>query len=126
MGYGEGFVAFAPDGRTWASSTVNGALALWDTAGNRPPSTISPTAQELWHLSFSADSTRLLVSGHRAADVVRLLDVRSKRFVLSLSGESDVYWFSRISADNHSVYAVGAKTVLLWRAPSWAEIEAAE
>jgi serine/threonine protein kinase len=122
---GEGYVAFAPDGRTWASSTVNGALALWDTAGSRPPSIIPPTAQELWDLSFSADSTRLLVSGHRAADAVRLLDVRSKRFVLSLSGESDVYWFSRISADNNSVYAVGAKTVLLWRAPSWAEIEPA-
>jgi WD40 repeat protein len=84
------------------------------------------TTQELWDLSFSADGTRLIVSGKRASDVVRLLDLGSRRFVASLSGKPDVYWFSRMSADNSTVYAVGTKTVLLWRAPSWAEIEAAE
>jgi WD40 repeat protein len=122
----EGYVAFSPDGRTWASSTQRGVLALWDAAGKQPRTIIPRTTQELWDLSFSADGTRLLVSGKRASDAVRLLDVTSKRFVATLSGKADVYWFSRMTADNSTVYAVGEKTVLLWRAPSWAEIEAAE
>jgi WD40 repeat protein/predicted Ser/Thr protein kinase len=122
----EGFVAFASDGQTWASTTKNGVLALWDTAGRRPPTFVPQTAQELWNISFSSDCTRLVVSGQRAADVVRLLDLRTKRFVASLSGEADVYWACQMLPDNNTVYAVGLKTVLLWRAPSWAEIEAAE
>lgn len=121
-----GYVAFSPDGRTLASSTQWGAVALWDVAGKRPPNIMPRTTQELWDLSFSADGTRLIVSGKRASDVVRVLDLGSRRFVASLAGETDVYWFSRMSADNSAVYAVGTKNVLLWRAPSWAEIEAAE
>ena len=121
-----GYVAFSPDERTLACSTKWGVLALWDVAGKRPPSIIPRTTQELWDLSFSADGTRLVVSGKRASDPVRLLDVRSKRFVATLSGKADVYWFSRMTTDNSTVYAVGEKTVLLWKAPSWAEIEAAE
>lgn len=122
----EGYVAFSPDGRTIACSTQHGVLALWDAYGQTPPTIIPRTTQELWNLSFSTDGTRLVVSGKRGSDVVRLLDMASKRFVATLSGEADVYWFSRMSADNNTVYAVGEKSVLLWRAPSWAEIEAAE
>lgn len=122
----QGYVAFSPDGRTFASSTTKGVVALWDIAGKTPLSIIPRGTQELWDLSFSADGTRLVVSGKRASDVVRLLDVGSKRFVATLSGKPDVYWYSRMSADNSTVYAVGERSVLLWRAPSWAEIEAAE
>jgi eukaryotic-like serine/threonine-protein kinase len=122
----QGAVAFSPDGRTFACSTQRGAVGLWDAYGQVPPTIIPRTTQELWHLSFSTDGTRLVVSGKRGSDAVRLLDIASKRFVATLSGESDVYWASGISADNSTVYAVGGKAVLLWRAPSWAEIEAAE
>lgn len=122
----QGYVAFSPDGRTIACSTQRGVLALWDTDGQTPATVIPRTTQELWDLSFSTDGTRLVVSGKRGSDAVRLLDMASKRFVATLSGEADVYWFSRMSADNNTVYAVGEKSVLLWRAPSWAEIEAAE
>jgi len=44
----------------------------------------------------------------------------------SLSGAADVYWYSRMSVDSSTVLAVAEKAALLWRAPSWAEIEAAE
>jgi WD40 repeat protein/predicted Ser/Thr protein kinase len=122
----QGYVAFSPDGRTFACSTQRGVVSLWDAYRHTPPILIPRTTQELWDLSFSTDGTRLVVSGKRGSDAVRLLDMASKRFVATLSGEPDVYWFSRMSADNDTVYAVGEKSVLLWRAPSWAEIEAAE
>ena len=48
------------------------------------------------------------------------------RCVAALPGESDTYWNVGMSADNSTVFAVGSERVLLWRAPSWAEIEAAE
>jgi WD40 repeat protein len=121
-----GYVVFSPDGRTFACSTQRGVVGLWDADGQSPPSIIPRTTQELWHLSFSMDGTRLVVSGKRGSDAVRLLDLASKRFVATLSAEPDVYWSSGISGDNNTVYAIGEDSVLLWRAPSWAEIKAEE
>jgi len=76
-----GMIWFAPDGRTWATYTQRGVLCLWDGDGQRTPFIIPRSAQELWHVAFSADGDRLLVSGKRASDVVRLLDLNSKRIV---------------------------------------------
>ena len=121
-----GFVRFSPNGRTWASLTQRGVLCLWDGAEQRPPFVIPRSTQELWCLAFAADGTRLLVSGKRSSDVVRLFDPGNGRCVVALPGESDVYWNVGMSADNSTVFAVGSERVLLWRAPSWAEIEAAE
>jgi WD40 repeat protein len=122
----EGLVVFSPDGQSWVSSTQKGVVALWNTAGDRPPTILPRTTQEIWGLVFMEAGTRLLVTGRRSADVVRLLDMRSKRFVATLSGKPDVYWGARVSGDGSTVYAVGEKTILLWRAPSWADIGAAE
>ena len=121
-----GVVWYSPNGRTWASLTQRGVLCLWEGAEQRPPFVIPRSTQELWNLAFAADGTRLLVSGKRSSDVVRLFDLGNHRCVVALSGESDVYWKVGMSADNSTVFAVGEKRVLLWRAPSWAEIEAAE
>jgi WD40 repeat protein len=121
-----GYVAFSPDGRTFACSTQRGVVGLWDADGQTPPTIIPRTTQELWHLGFSTDGTRLIVSGKRGSDAVRLLDLASQRFVATLAAEPDVYWSSGMSADNNTVFAVGERSALLWRAPSWAEIEAAE
>ncbi|MHC1764359.1 MAG: protein kinase [Verrucomicrobiia bacterium] len=121
-----GLVRFSPNGRSWASLTQRGVLCLWEGTEQRPPLVISPSTQELWSLAFAADGTRLLASGKRASDVVRLFDLGSRRCVIALPGESDVYWNVGMSADNSTVFAVGSERILLWRAPSWAEIEAAE
>ena len=121
-----GFVRFSPNGRTWASFTQRGVLCLWEGAEQRPPFVLPRSTQELWCLAFAEDGTRLLASGKRSSDVVRLFDLGSRRCVVALPGESDTYWNVGMSADNSTVFAVGSERVLLWRAPSWAEIEAAE
>jgi len=121
-----GVVWFSPNGRTWASLTHKGVVCLWDGAKQRPPFVIPRSTQELWNLAFAADGTRLLVSGKRSSDVVRLFDLGSRRCVIALPGQSDVYWKVGMSADNSTVFAVGSERVLLWHAPSWAEIDAAD
>jgi WD40 repeat protein len=122
----QGFVQFSPDGRTVACLTQRGVVGLWPADGGAPPTIIPRTAQELWHLAFSTDGKRLVVSGKRGSDAVRLWDTASKRFVATLSAEPDVYWNCGITADNRTVFAAGEKSVLLWRAPSWEEIGEAE
>jgi WD40 repeat protein/predicted Ser/Thr protein kinase len=121
-----GFVAFSPDGRTFACSTQRGVVGLWDAEGQTPATIIPRTTQELWHLGFSTDGRRLVVSGKRGSDAVRLLDMASKCFVATLSAEPDVYWWSGMSEGNNTVFAVGENSALLWRAPSWEEIEKIE
>jgi WD40 repeat protein/tRNA A-37 threonylcarbamoyl transferase component Bud32 len=121
-----GIVWFSPNGRSWASLTQRGVLCLWNDAMKCPPLVIPRSAQELWNLGFSADGSRLLASGTRASDAVRLFDLANNRFVLTLSGSPDLYWRVGMSRDDSTVFAVGTQGVLIWRAPSWAEIEAAE
>ena len=59
--------------------------------------------------------------------MVRLLDLGSQRHVATLTGQPDQYWFLEMSADLNTLVAVGIdKTALLWRAPAWEEIKAAE
>ena len=119
-------VAFSPDQQILASATTRGVLAFWDAELEYPPAIISRTAQEVYGLAFSTDGSRLLVGGKRSADVVRLLDVKSQRFVAALSGRPDKYRVIGMSADDSTIYAVGDETALVWRAPSWEEIENVE
>ena len=53
--------------------------------------------------------------------------INDSQNVAKLPGEPDRYWHVEMSADSNTLAAVGMNgTALLWRAPSWAEIEAAE
>jgi hypothetical protein len=55
------------------------------------------------------------------------MDLGSQRHVATLTGQSDQFWFMEMSTDGSTLAAAGMGGItLLWRAPSWAEIEAAE
>jgi WD40 repeat protein len=123
----DGYMAFSPDGRTLAGSATEGLTTLWDVATGRVVATVRGNVRAVHGVAFSPDGQRLISGGEDAADVVRLMDLGSKRYVATLPGEPDDYWFLEMSADGSTLVAVGMKgTALLWRAPSWAEIEAAE
>jgi WD40 repeat protein len=123
----DGKVAFSPDGLTLAGSAREGLVTLWDVAARKILATMRSNVRFTYGVAFSPDGQRLICGGADPTEVVRLMDLRSRRFVASLPGEPDQFWFLQMSPDGNTLAAAGMYgTTLLWRAPSRAEIEAAE
>jgi len=126
----EGYLAFSPVGPLLAGSANDGSTTIWDSATGGIVTTMRANFRAVWGVAFSPDGQRLLSGGEDPKDVVRLLDLGSLRHVATLAGppdRSDQFWFLEMTADGNTLAAVGANgTALLWRAPSWEEIAAAE
>jgi len=69
-----------------------------------------------------------VTGGVGAKDAVRLWDLTTQRELLSLQGEGELLFaYVAFSPDGSTLMATSfAGIAHLWRAPSWAEIEAAE
>jgi len=123
----DGYMVFSPDSRTLAGSATEGLTTLWDVPTGQIRETVRGNVRAVHGVAFSPDGQRLISGGADPADVVRLMDLGSHRYVATLSGEPDQYWFLEMSADGNTLAAVGHNgTALLWRAPSFEEIEAKE
>jgi WD40 repeat protein/predicted Ser/Thr protein kinase len=125
-------VAFSPDGRWFASASVRGAMTVWDLA-QQPPHRLAWThLNKIVNLTFSPDGRRLITGGESSRDVVKLWDPESGRELAALTGEPGTYYGGTFygvgfSPDGNTLYAGSfSGTLLLWRAPSFADIEAAE
>jgi WD40 repeat protein len=69
----------------------------------------------------------LIASGSNPKDVVKLWDVETGRDLTALPGMPGWYVHIGFSPDGNTLFAASLEgTVLLWRAPSLAEIEAKE
>jgi len=126
----DGYLAFSPVDSLLAGSAKDGSTTVWDTAMGDIVVTMRANFRAVHGVAFSPDGQRLLSGGEDPKDVVRLLDLGSQRHVATLAGppdRSDQFWFLELSADGNTLVAAGISgTTLLWRAPSWAEIEEAE
>jgi WD40 repeat protein/tRNA A-37 threonylcarbamoyl transferase component Bud32 len=126
----DGYLMFSPVGPLLAGSATDGSTTIWDVRTGRIIASIRANFQAVHGVAFSPDGQRLLSGGEDPSDVVRLLDMGSQRHVATLAGPPDrvdQFWSLEMSADLNTIVAVGIdKTALLWRAPSWAEIEAEE
>jgi WD40 repeat protein len=120
-------VAFSPDGRFFAMVGKNGRVILWDR-GTRQTKSLSPGIRNAaYDLAFSPDGSRLVGSGTALQSPVQLWDVETGRDLATLPGEPGRYVHLGFSPDGSALFAASLEgTVLLWRAPSWEEIEAAE
>ena len=123
----DGYLSFSPVAPLLAASAKNGATTVWDVTTGRVVAEIRANFKAVHGVAFTPDGQRLLSGGEDPTDVVRLLDLASQRHVATLTGPPDEYWFLEMSTDLNTLVAVGVdQTALLWRAPSWAEIEATE
>jgi WD40 repeat protein len=120
-------VAFSPDGRFFATVGMNGRVMLRDR-GTRQTKSVSPGIRDaLYDLAFSPDGSRLAGSGTGLRCPVQLWDVETGRDLVALPGKPGQYVHIGFSPDGSALFAASLEgTVLLWRAPSWEEIEASE
>ena len=120
-------VAFSPDGRLFATAGLNGLMKVWEVATRRAKLVVRGHRNALHDLVFSPDGSRLVASGTSLQGPVKLWDVETGRDVATLPGEPGWYGHIGFSPDGNTLFAGSLEgTALLWRAPSWEEIEAAE
>jgi WD40 repeat protein len=114
-------VVLLPDGRTAATADAAQDVKLWDLKTQKELVTFG--GERLWYttLALSPDGRRLAAGG----SPVRLWDPATQQQVALLKAP-DVPRALAFSADGNMLVFVGDQTLQTWRAPSWAEIEAAE
>jgi WD40 repeat protein len=117
-------LAFSSDSRFFAMrNNDTGNVKLWETSNLRPLGTIEGAGRSF---SFSPDDERLAIGGG-GKSAVNIWDAAVCRQLLALEGESRLVWWCEFSPDGNVIGALSQNGVLrLWRAPSWAEIAAAE
>lgn len=123
-GAGESFsLASSPDGTLVASSSSTGQVRLFNPAQAELIDSLYGHLNGVFAIAFSPDGKRLIsASGGREA--VMLWDLGTRQELLTLPGAGSLFLATTWSTDGDVILA-GAPWQA-WRAPSWAEITAAE
>jgi WD40 repeat protein len=120
-------VLFSPDGRELFSTGWDSSARLWDVFGRRELATLRGHFGLVCSAALSPDGRRAATGGSSPKDAVKLWDLVAHRELLSLQGEGQYFTHVAFSPDGNRLAAVSLDGIAhLWRAPSWAEIEAAE
>lgn len=118
-------LVFSDDGRFLAASSRDASVTVWETSSWR-----ETVRLRLPHwadsLGFSPDGRRLAI-GSRAQEAVKLWDTATWRELLTLEAPGGHLWRLAFTADGSRLLGRNeAGDLLIWSAPSWEEIEAAE
>jgi WD40 repeat protein len=124
---GSRFARFSPDGQFFVAP-IGPALSVWETKTFQPVQTVNASGSV--HVPqgalFTPDGERV-VATTSGNDAVRFWDRHSGEQVLSLPVPGAVLAWPQFSPDGNTFGAMTTDgTLHLWRAPTWAEIEAAE
>jgi eukaryotic-like serine/threonine-protein kinase len=121
--------SFSPDGSLFAIPTWNGITHVVGVEPLRHITTLSGFQLATDSTAFSADSRRLAI-GSGGEEAVTLWDVGTYDRLITLAADGSQFRQTAFSPDGSvvgSVGEIGGKRVLyLWRAPTGAEIAAAE
>jgi len=121
-------VAFSGDGSRVATVSIYGMVALWDPSSFRLIAAFKGHMEAAHGVGFSPDGRRLATGGGNNRDAVKLWDLSTHRELMTLPGQGSEYAFVAFSPDGRWLAACNRNEgkLHLWRAPSWAEIEAEE
>ncbi|MEK7676532.1 MAG: WD40 repeat domain-containing protein [Verrucomicrobiota bacterium] len=120
-------VLFSPDGRGLFSTSFDRSARLWDVFARRELATLRGHFGMVLSAALSPDGRRAATGGSSPGDAVKLWDLVAHRELLSLQGEGQYFQHLTFSPDGNMLAAVSLDGIAhLWRAPSWAEIVAAE
>jgi WD40 repeat protein len=120
-------IAFSPDGERLAVSSALGYARVWRTSTWREEATLRGFLNAVDSAVFSPDGKRLATGGSNPDDAMKLWDVDSWQEVLTLEGTGSLFNRTFFSRDGDAVGTLSDDGSLnVWRAPSWAEIAAAE
>ena len=116
--------AVSPNGKLFAVASYLGYARVWNTSTWRETATLGGYLNGQPSVVFSPDGQRLATGGYIS---VRLWDVNSWQDVITLRGAGFLFERFAFSPDGNVIGALSREGILnLWRAPSWAEIHAAE
>jgi hypothetical protein len=118
---------YSPDGKWLAASSTLGYARVWNAKTFAERATMSGFILAVNEVKFSPDGRRLIASG-RGGEALMLWDTESYELLFSLAMPGKSAGRMTFSPDGNVLGAAAAPSsdLHLWRAPTWAEIEAAE
>ncbi len=119
-------LTFSPDGRFLAAAVfAAGVVRVWDVPSLQRRVDV-PHREEISVAGFSPDAKRLVTAGG-GANALRLWDVATWQQLITFEHPRMRFLDLAFSEDGNSLSAINYQSeVLVWRAPSLAEIEAKE
>lgn len=122
---------FSADGKLLAAASLLGFARIWDATTLHEYATLRGFLQGVSSVAFSPDGQRL-VTGSDGKEAIKFWDVESHEELLTLEAQGSLFFPTAFSPDGAVLGSMNApgdsqhSVLHLWRAPSWAEIEAAE
>jgi WD40 repeat protein len=106
-------VAYSPDGRTLASGSRDGGIALWDAVTGRERDTLRGHTAGVYAVTFSPDGCHLASAGDDGT--IKVWDVASRRCEHTFRGHAEPVHRLAYSRDGRRLASAGAdQTVRLW------------
>ena len=116
-------IALDPDGLRLATSSLDETVGLWDLTTRRKLGSYGKSSLGYRSVTFSRDGKRIAaVAGE---NLVQVWDVASKREVARFK-KTERIRAVRFAADDRTLVIATASQLSLYRAPTFAEIDAAE